>query len=248
MIWGIREETTEMALNTKQERIFLESDLFSGCDTRKFRALAQTLSPVSILKGQLLPSLHGAAALGFVMDGTLDFCGYNGVLFCTMEPGDFFEFHPVFSEIHPVLPYRCMVTFINKHTLITLMQDNPTVAQNYMTILSDWLQNTICRLYHFTASTPGVALGMYLLRNEKHGGVRLTDGLAGLARRLNISRATLYRCLAELEARNLIEHQEKTIYIRKKEELEQYIWDYSVPEEEAFAASAQKKEKEKRRS
>lgn len=237
-----------MALNTKQERIFLESDLFSGCDTRNFRALAQTLSPVSILKGQFLSSLHTTPALGFVIDGSLDFCGYNDVLFCTMEPGDFFEVHSVFSEVHPVLPYRfrarsnCMVTFISKHALTTVLKDNPKVAQNYMTILSDWLQNTIYRLHYFTAPTPSVALGMFLLRNEKHGGVRLTDGLAGLARRLNISRATLYRCLSELETRKLIEHQDKTIYIRKKEQLEQYIWDYSVPEEETSAAPAKKRE------
>lgn len=223
-----------MALNTKQERIFLESDLFSGCDTKKFRALSQNLSPVSILKGQLLPSMYAAASLGFVMDGALDFCGYNDVLFGTLKSGDFFEFHPVFSEVHPILPCRyrarsnCMVTFISKHTLIPLLQENTTIAQNYMTIQSDWLQNMLCRLYHFTASTPGAALGMYLMRYEVHGGLRLTDGLAGLARRLNISRATLYRCLAELEAQKLIERQEKTIYICNREKLEQYIRDYSV--------------------
>lgn len=237
-----------MALNTKQERIFLESDLFSGCETRNFRALAQTLSPVSILKGQLLSSLHTTPALGFVIDGSLDFCGYNDVLFCTMEPGDFFEVHSVFSEVRPVLPYRfrarsnCMVTFISKHALTTVLQENPKVAQNYMVILSDWLQSTICRLYCFTASTPSVALGMYLLRNERHGSVRLPDGLAGLARRLNISRATLYRCLAEMETRKLIEHQEKTVYIRGREQLEQYIWDYSVQEKEQPAVAEIKKE------
>lgn len=228
-----------MALNTRQERIFLASNLFAGCDTRKFRSLTQTLNVVSILKGQRLPSLHGASALGFVMDGALDFCGYNGVLFCTIKAGDFFEFRPFFSDIQPILPNRfwarsnCMVTFIHKHTLMMLMHDNPTVAQNYMTIQSDWLQHTLCLLYHFTASTPCIALALYLLCNENHDSVRLIDGFAGLARRLNISRATLYRCLAELKAQNLIDYKEKTIYICQKEELKKYICDGSKEKEES---------------
>lgn len=228
-----------MALNTTQERIFLKSDLFSGCDTRKFHALTQTLNPVSILKGQQLAYLHGASALGFIIDGTLDFCGYNDVLFCTMQAGDFFEFRPVFSEIQTVLSYQfwarsnCMVTFIHKHILMMLMRDNPIVAQNYMTIQSDWVQNMICLLYRFAAPTPGIALAAYLLHHENHGSVRLIDGFAGLARRLNISRATLYRCLAELTEQKLIDHKEKSIYICKKEQLKKYICDGSIAKEES---------------
>ena len=43
--------------------------------------------------------------------------------------------------------------------------------------------------------------------------LKLPDGLAGLARRLNISRATLYRALSDLEQRKLVAHHEKTVHI-----------------------------------
>ncbi|MCD8357358.1 MAG: Crp/Fnr family transcriptional regulator [Clostridia bacterium] len=219
-----------MALNAKQEKRFQESDLFSGCDVKSIRILAQSLAPVSVLKGQQLSSAHSAPALGFLLDGSLDVCSLNGVLYFTLEAGAFFELESIFSEIHPLLPYQfrarsnCIVTFINKDLLLPIFHDNPQVAQNYMEILADKLQLTACRLHHFTAATPSVALGLYLLRNERHGSVRLADGFAGLARRLNISRATLYRSLAELEQLKLVEHQEKTVYIISHEQLQRYIW------------------------
>ena len=63
-------------------------------------------------------------------------------------------------------------------------------------MLADQVHHSVNRLQQFTAPTPGIALGMYLMQHEVQGIVRLVDGFAGLARRLNVSRATLYRSLA----------------------------------------------------
>lgn len=224
-----------MALNPKQEKRFLESALFSGCDSRSFRTLAQSLNPISVLKGQTLSAVRHNPALALVVEGSLDFCNANGVLYFTLGTGDFFELESMFSDIHPILPNQlrarsnCVVIFVNKSLLIPVFRENPRIAQNYMTILSDILQLTTCRLHHFTAETPSVALGLYLLRNEKQGSIRLVDGFAGLARRLNISRATLYRSLAELEHLQLVDHQEKTVRIVSPEKLRQYVLVHSMP-------------------
>lgn len=226
-----------MALNARHEKCFLESALFSGCDGKNFRTLAQSLHAVSILKGHTIPIVHHHPALALVMDGSLDVCGANGVLYFTLETGSFFELEAMFSNIHPLVPNQLrarsnsVVTFVSKSLLIPIFHDNPHVAQNYMSILSDMLQLTMCRLHHFTAETPSIALGLYLLRNEKRGSIRLVDGFAGLARRLNISRATLYRSLAELEQLSLVEHREKTVRIVSLEKLRQYVWMQASPQD-----------------
>ena len=68
---------------------------------------------------------------------------------------------------------------------------------------------------------------MYLLQYETEGLVRLTDGFAGLARRLNISRATLYRSMAELEQMQIISHFEKTIAVLDVQRLYGYVQSQS---------------------
>ncbi len=87
----------------------------------------------------------------------------------------------------------------------------------------------LCRLEHFTAATPSVALSLYLLRNHTHDILKLPDGFAGLARRLNISRATLYRALSELEKLQLVSHHEKTIRILNYQRLFDFARSHAQP-------------------
>ena len=68
---------------------------------------------------------------------------------------------------------------------------------------------------------------MYLLQHETEGLVGLTDGFAGLARRLNISRTTLYRSMAELEQMQIISHFEKTIAVLDVQRLYGYVQSQS---------------------
>lgn len=200
-----------MALNVKQEKRLLSSALFAGCDTQSYRPLVQTLSPISILKGQRIGSPpHHASALGFLLDGCLDLCNLNGVLFYTLEAGDFFEIEPMFSQIQTILPWHLrartntVVTFLDKNIMLSQFEEDPAFARNYIHIRADYTQNLTRQLDHFTAASPGVALALYLLGNHTQHILKLPDGLAGLARRLNISRATLYRALADLERRQLV--------------------------------------------
>ena len=116
-----------------------------------------------------------------------------------------------------------VLTFLKKQQLRDLLEENATVRENYLTMLADQVHHSVNRLQQFTAPTPGIALGMYLMQHEEQGMVRLVDGFAGLARRLNVSRATLYRSLAELEGLQLISHMEKTITILDAKRLHSYV-------------------------
>lgn len=215
-----------MALNIEYTKKILDSALFSGCETTEYKNLVQSLSPISILKRQSISSACcQKPALGFILEGSLDVCNSNDVLFSTLEAGDFFEIESLFSQVKPMLPLymraktNCIVTFISKSMLLPILEENRTIAFNYMEILANEMQYLTCRLWHFTAGSPSVNLSLYLLRHSQQGIFQISDGFSGLARRLNISRATLYRALSELEEKQLICHQEKTIHILRPEEL-----------------------------
>lgn len=218
-----------MALTAKQESKFLDSSLFSGCDTKSFHRLTQIMMPFSLLKGEMLQEVQERETMGFLLSGKLEVSNLHGVLYYTICPGEFIGMEDLFSEILPVVEYcvkaktNSVLTFVKKQHLRELLRENERVRENYLTMLADQVHHSVNRLQQFTAPTPGVALGMYLLQHEKQSLVRLTDGFAGLARRLNISRATLYRSLAELESLQLISHFEKTITILDGERLHRYV-------------------------
>ncbi|MDO5785658.1 MAG: Crp/Fnr family transcriptional regulator [Eubacteriales bacterium] len=177
-------------------------------------------------------------AIVFLLDGSLDIYTSNGVLFSTLKSGDFFEPVSIFSQIKPLLPLyirartNCIVTTLDKAILLPMFDRDPVLSRNYMKLSADKLQNMLCRLEHFTAATPSVALSLYLLRNHTHNTLKLPDGFAGLARRLNISRATLYRALSELEQLELVSHHEKTIRILDHQGLFDFVRSHAQPSAE----------------
>lgn len=213
-----------MALSAKHEKRLLESTLFTGCDSKNYRSLTQSLTTDSILKGQSLSTHNISPSLIMLASGCLDIYMPTGVLLVTLMPGDFFEPSPIFSQIKPLFPLylraraNSVIITLDKNSLVPIFDIDPVVARNYMKILDDNLQTIICRLSHFTAVTPSVALALYLLRSDDNI-LRLPEGFAGLARRLNISRATFYRALSELEQQKLISHYEKTIRITDRKGL-----------------------------
>lgn len=218
-----------MALTAKQEDKFLHSSLFSGCDIKGFHGLTQIMMPFSLLKGENLQELQERETMGFLLSGKLEVSNLHGVLYYNICPGEFIGVEDLFSEILPVVEYcikaktNSVLTFLKKQQLRDLLEENTQIRENYLTMLADQVHHSVNRLQQFTAPTPGIALGMYLMQHEEQGMVRLIDGFAGLARRLNVSRATLYRSLAELEGLQLISHMEKTITILDAKRLHGYV-------------------------
>ncbi len=234
-----------MSLNAKQEKALLGSSLFSGCSSKSCQTVVQSLSPIRIAKGQEIASFPGQnPALGFMLEGIMDICSMNGVLLSSLESGDFFEIESLFSSVKPLLPIHMrartnmIVTFLGKNTLLPLLNEDQVIASNYMELLADDVQNLTCRLCTLTAASPSISLALYLLRYSKHNTYRLPDGLAGLARRLNISRATLYRALAKLEKKALVYYREKSIHILDYDRLYRYAYEESQPDASAENAKS----------
>ena len=71
-----------------------------------------------------------------------------------------------------------------------------------------------------TAGTAGRKVAQYLLAHEGEGRVELDCSLTGLAGRLGVSRASLYRALDDLRDRGAIAHRGRTIRILDQTALE----------------------------
>lgn len=222
-----------MALTAKQESKFLESSLFVGCEKNSLRGLAQIVMPHSLFKGEVLRVTREQEAIGFLLSGKLEICNLHGVLYYNICPGECIGMEDLFSEVKPVVECcvraktNSMLTFLTHQQMRELLQENRQIRENYLTMLANQVHHSLDRLQQFTAPTPSIALGMYLLQHETQGLVRLTDGFAGLARRLNISRATLYRSMAELEQMQMISHFEKTIAVLDVRRLYGYVQSQS---------------------
>lgn len=217
-----------MALNMKQEKKLLASALFKSCDAKRYHGLAQSLTAINVSKGQRLSFAQEQSAITLILDGSIDICTCNGVLVATLSAGDFLEIESLDSDTCSQLPLfirartAAIVTYLERQELKRIMQSDFTVAMNYIRSLTDKLQKLASRFVQITAPTPSTALGLYMLGSHDKQQIRLQNGLAGLARRLNISRATLYRALADLEGCGLVSHHEKTLCIEDLEGLNKY--------------------------
>ena len=237
----MKKEEIPIALDAKHEKKLLGSALFAACNIKAYRMLSQSLTPVSVRKGQSFAAASRSPSVIFLLEGSMDVHTSNDVLLFTFKAGDFFEPVSMFSQIQPLLPLylrartNCIFTTLEKAVLVPLLDRDPVLSQNYMKISANLLQLALCRLEHFTAATPSIALALYLLRNHAHHLLKLSDGFAGLARRLNISRATLYRALSELEQLGLVAHQEKTIHILSYQGLLDFARSPDPPEASAPA-------------
>lgn len=96
----------------------------------------------------------------------------------------------------------------------------PMVAQNYVRFLSDRIRFLNRRLATLTAGQNDGKLWQYLQAcREEDGRVTLLTGMTGLAKRLDMSRSSLYRSLDALEESGRIRRDGKCIFLLKQEDM-----------------------------
>ena len=124
-------------------------------------------------------------AVGFLLSGKLEICNLHGVLYYNICRRVRWHGRFVFGSCtcRGVLCLRAktnsMLTFLTHQQMRELLQENRQIRENYLTMLANQVHHSLNRLQQFTAPTPSIALGMYLLQHETEGLVRLTDGFAG---------------------------------------------------------------------
>ena len=157
-------------------------------------------------------------SLGILLSGRAD-VSKKGFAVSVLEPGELFGAAALFTdqpEYESTITARstCRVLFLPQGLVASLLSRHPEAVAGYIGYLSQRIRFLSRRLDALTAPGAGEKLGHYLL---EHGGVDCSA--VELAKRLDVSRASLYRALGQLEAMGAIEKRGRVISVLSREKL-----------------------------
>lgn len=113
----------------------------------------------------------------------------------------------------------CTVAFFPEQQVISLLSGDRTLCANYIRYLSERIHFLSRKLESLTAPGPAEKLSRCLLESAGSEG-RLCCSATELSRRLDVSRASLYRAFQTLEKAGAIRREGKTIVILDRKALE----------------------------
>ena len=176
-------------------------------------------------KGEVIydPS-HFRRCLGVVLEGTVQ-VNKGTLIMSVLRQGDLFGAAALFHQRPDYATTltarsRCSLLLLPQELIEEWMERWPQVGRNYVTYLSQRIWFLSGKIDALTAGTAGRKVAQYLLAHEEEGRVALDCSLTGLAGRLGVSRASLYRALDDLQAQGAISHRGRTIHILDQKVLE----------------------------
>ena len=170
---------------------------------------------VSFSGGQVVYSpQHFSRRLG-VLSGSLQVTKGELTVSC-LEPGELFGAAALYCDapqyattITARKPSRCLM--LDQALIDRMLEQQPKIRENYLRYLTGRIRFLSSRLQSLAQAGAEGKLARYLLANGQGGSVTCTA--SGLAQRLGISRASLYRAFEALEKSALIVRRGKTILI-----------------------------------
>ncbi len=115
---------------------------------------------------------------------------------------------------------RCDLLFLPQELVSALLRENAVLAERYIRYLSERIRFLSGKIDGLAAGGAENKLARYLLELSDGGAaVVLPCSMTGLASRLKLSRASLYRAFEALEQENLISRSEKTVSLLDRNRL-----------------------------
>ena len=151
-------------------------------------------------KGGVIYAPHAfRRCLGVVLEGRVQ-VNKGALIMSVLEPGDLFGAAALFNDradYATTLTARapCRVLLLPQALVEELMVRFPEVGRNYVAYLSGRICFLSGKIDALTAGSAERKVAQYLLSRLEGGWVELDCSAAGLARRLGVSRASLYRAL-----------------------------------------------------
>ncbi len=160
---------------------------------------------------------HFQRCLGVVLEGEVQ-VNKGSLIMSVLRRGDLFGAAALFyqrPDYATTLTARtpCRLLLFPQTLMEEWMGRWPQVGRNYVRYLSQRIWFLSGKIDALTAGTAQRKLVQYLLDWGGEDGVELDCSLTGLAGRLGVSRASLYRALDELQARGAIAHRGRSIRI-----------------------------------
>ena len=160
--------------------------------------------------------------LGFLLSGQVQVT--NGPLSVSLlEAGELFGAAALYNDLPDyatTLTARtpCRILFLPQEEVDRLLGEEPLLRRNYLRYLSGRIRFLSGRLQAVTQTGAEGKLARYLLSSGEDAPIRTSA--TDLARRLGLSRASLYRAFDALEGAGLIRREGKTVCILDRSGLE----------------------------
>lgn len=209
---------------TKEETaLLLDCPLFRGGQPALVDQITRSAQVEEFPAGTVIYSPeHFRRCLGVLLSGRLQVV--KGTLTVSqLTPGDLFGAAALYSDkaefattIAARQNSRCLL--LDQAVLDALLAQNPLIRENYLRYLTGRIQFLSGRLQALAQPGAEGKLARYLLANAQSG--CLLCPAIELARRLGVSRASLYRAFGTLEAGGFISRRGKTILINDPSGLE----------------------------
>lgn len=216
-------------LPAPQLELLSRCPLFAGCDPATIhRALKDGGCTVAeFATGQTLYQPHRfSRSLGVLLSGSVRVTR-DTLVISVLAPGELFGAAALFNDLPDyattlTAAVPCRVVLLEQQLISRLMDEDTRVRDNYIRYLSGRIRFLSGKVQSLAA--PGVdgKLARFLLSRLTPDEPVLCCPSADLARRLGISRASLYRAFELLEARGLITHENRTLRVTDFAGLESY--------------------------
>lgn len=157
--------------------------------------------------------------LGVVLEGEVIVDKEDGPPLNLLHAGQCFGaaalFAPLEEYVTTVKAHTpCRIAFLSDTVLEELFLRCPQAAMQYIRFLSGRIQFLNRKIDSFTQPSVQQTLQQWLLHHcGEDGTVHIQGGYAQLARVLNVSRASLYRCLGQLEQEGFLHKQRDLIQL-----------------------------------
>lgn len=198
----------------------LASPLFRDCPEQTVQtALADSDFTVHHFEpGQTLYQPHQfSRCLGVLLSGGIRVTR-DALAISVLAPGDLFGAAALFNDredyattLTACVP--CRVVLLTQELVSRLMDESPRVRDNYIRYLSGRIRFLSGKIQSLAADSVEGRLKQYLLTNLSPQQPRLDCPATELAKRLGISRASLYRAFETLESQGLICRQGRAITV-----------------------------------
>lgn len=213
-----------MKLTETEQAALGEFFLFRALPVQEARRLIKGLEGEEFAKGATIYSAHRfRRCLGILLEGRALVRKERGPTLRILERGDCFGVAALFAPAQEYVTTveaktPCRIVFLSGEELETLFRRWPDMAMAYIAFLAGRVQFLNRKIDSFTRPTAESSLAFWLWEEmDEDGLVRVEGGYARLARELNMGRASLYRCLEQLEERGLLTKEGPVITIRNPE-------------------------------
>ncbi|WP_347563657.1 Crp/Fnr family transcriptional regulator [Pseudoflavonifractor sp. 524-17] len=163
-------------------------------------------------------------SLGIILSGAVQ-VSKGPLLLSRLKAGDLFGAAALFQEGEDyattlTATVDCQVMLLQQTLVEELLERSPQAARNYVGYLTERIRFLSGRMDGLLAGSAEQKLARYLLEREETGRVELTEAGALLARRIHVSRASLYRAFDALQEAGAAEKRGKIVSILDRNKLQ----------------------------